>query len=277
MNRVPTALDFRHCVHQGVAGPNPDHILASIRAEYCLPRTEPPRPGSSVPKAAAIIRPEDFAGLERALGPDAFRQLIGDVLRRRDPGATLAQLPQFLAEHRYGRATPALVDLAALDLALAQSDRAPAAQSIGACCLPPDLLRAHPDLTIAFHPAWRWLALAAPADRWRAELLAQAQPIDAPQSRPTFLRIAPWQGAIAIQRIDGAAFAFERALQRGGAFRLAEAAATTSRAGTFDAVRQVQDLLMAGAVIGVELHPRPMAASVATGRDHAAYQPSATR
>ena len=154
---MPTKIDFRDCVHQGVAGPTPDHILASIHAEYCMPRASLPALRDGKPAVALGMQLEDFAALARALGHEAFRQLVGDVLRQRDPGSTLAQLPDFLTRHRYGRATPALIDLARLERAVAECERAPDIQSVGLCCLPPELVRTHPDLTLSLHPAWRWL------------------------------------------------------------------------------------------------------------------------
>lgn len=254
---VPTTIDFRDCVHQGVAGTDPDQILACIRAEYCLPRVALPAPPRIAATSTAVVQLEDFAALAGALGREAFRQLTADVLRHRDPGATLAQLPEFLAGHRYGRATPALIDLAKLDLAMALSDRAPGVRSIGACCLPADLLRAHPDLTLAFHPAWRWLELASPADHWRAELLAGAEEAFAPAPRRVQLRLHPRQGKISIERLSPIVFAFEQALQRNASLRQAEdhAAAATSGLARFDAVQHLQTLLIAGAIVGMQLHP----------------------
>ncbi len=257
---MPTRIDFRNCVHQGVAGPTPDHILATIRAEYCLPRAALPAPRRGGPPRTAPVQLEDFPALARALGAEAFRQLTSDVLRDRDPGATLARLPEFLRRHRYGRATPALADLAQLDLAVARSTLAPADQSIGACCLPPDLLRAHPDLTFAFHPAWRWLELSHPVDRWRVALLAGAEASEAPAPRPVRLRIQPQHGAIAVRRLTADEFAFEQALQQGQPLRQAETQTLRGSAGgapKLDPIRQLQTLLMAGAVIGATLHPRP--------------------
>lgn len=252
---MPTQIDFRDCVHQGVAGPTPDHILASIRAEYCMPRASLPAARRADAGVAPVIQLEDFTALALALGAEAFRQLTADVLRWRDPGATLAQLPEFLSRHRYGQATPALVDLAKLDLAMALSDRAPAARSIGACCLPPDLLQSHPDLVLGFHPAWRWLDLAWPADQWRAALLAQAAPGATPPQHPAphpvRLRLFPRRGTVAVQRMTATAFAFERALRSGAALRQAQA-----EAAGFDAVLHLQALLMEGAIIGVQLHPQ---------------------
>ena len=188
---MPTKIDFRDCVHQGVAGPTPDHILASIHAEYCMPRPSLPALRGGKPAAVPGIQLEDFAALAQALGQDAFRQLIGDVLRHRDPGSTLAQLPDFLTRHRYGRATPALIDLARLECAMAECERAPEVQSVGLCCLPPELVRAHPDLTLSLHPAWRWLDLSAPVDRWRDALLDGVAIDDAPPSRRVRLRVHP--------------------------------------------------------------------------------------
>lgn len=254
---MPTKIDFRDCVHHGVAGPTPDHILASIHAEYCMPRASLPPIGSGRTPAASHIQLEDFAALAQALGLDAFRQLIGDVLRHRDPGSTLAGLPDFLSRHRYGRATPALIDLARLERAIAESARAPAIRSVGLCCLPPELARAHPDLTLALHPAWRWLDLAAPVDRWRDALLAGGAVSDAPAPRRLRLRVHPRQDGLAVHRLSAVEFAFETALQGGATLRRAETDARLAGAdgATFDPVRHLQALLLGGAVIGVQLHP----------------------
>lgn len=260
---MPIDIDFRSCVHQGIAGPTPDHILATIRAEYCLPRAEMPALRNSAAEAAAAIQLEDFTALARALGPAAFRQLTADVLRRRDPRGTLAELPDFLASHRYGRATPALGDLARLELAIATATRAPQVQSIGACCLPPDLLRAHPDLTLDFHPAWRWLALACPADKWREALLTSEAAVEAPAARRIWLCVFPQRGRIVLRHLAQSEFVFETALRDGAGFRQASDAVTASQSAPFDGVRHLQSLLMAGAVAGVRLHPEGAAAEPA--------------
>jgi len=248
--RVPTKIAFRDCVHHSVAGPTPDHILAQVRAEYCLPRPELPGARSSA-SATPAIQLEDFAALARALGQDAFRQLASDLLRRRDEDATLEHLPEFLSRHRHGRATPALADLARLDLALAMSDHAPPARSIGACCLPPELLRAHPDLTVALHPAWRWLDLTVPADAWRDELLAGMEVPPPPAPRSTFLRVHPYRGEAVSQGVSPDAFAFEQALWRGANLRQAK----TLIGNGLEPIQHLQSLLMEGAIIGVQLHP----------------------
>ncbi|HNB28216.1 MAG TPA: hypothetical protein PLR41_14710 [Alphaproteobacteria bacterium] len=259
---MPTKIDFRDCVHQGIAGPTPDHILASIRAEYCMPRDGLPALRGGKPLAAPAIQLEDFAALAQALGQEAFRQLIGDVLRHRDPGATLAQLPDFLTRHRYGHATPALIDLARLERAIAECERAPVVQSVGLCCLPPELVRAHPDLTLALHPAWRWLDLAAPVDRWRAALLHGAAMDDAPAPRRVRLRVHPRQDGVAVHRLTAVEFAFETALQGGASLRRAEADARAAGAdgAAFAPLRHLQTLLLAGAVVGAQLHPHQDAA-----------------
>jgi hypothetical protein len=250
VNAVPTKIDFRDCVHHGIAGPTPDHILASIRAEYCLPPAAPARQTARGREVA--IRAEDFAALERALGASAFRQLLSDF--RRD-ARDLSGLPGFLARHRYGRATPALVDLARLELALAQAERAPAARSIGPCCLPPALLRSHPELTLAFHPAWRWLDLATPADQWRSALLGHDAAVTPPLPRATRLRLAPEAGRVAARRLDPALFAFERALRAGQSLSAAAEAARAYAPG-FEPIQSLLPLLAAGAVIDVALHPQ---------------------
>lgn len=256
---MPSRIDFRNCVHQGIAGPTPDHILASIRAEYCLPHAPLPAPLRRPPQSDLVVSFEDFAALARALGPEAFRQLAGDMLRQRDPGATLARLPDFLSRHRYGQATPALIDLARLDRAVALAEHAPATQSIGVCCLPPALLRAHPDLALAFHPSWHWLDLSYPVDRWRAALLSGDVAVETPATRPVRLRVQPQQGAISIRRLTARELAFELALQRGETLRQAELRAGPSGADgavEFDAVHHLHALVMAGAVTGVSLHPQ---------------------
>lgn len=249
---MPTKIAFHECVHHGIAGPTPDHILASIRAEYCLPRATLPGLRVATTAGAPSLQLEDFPALARALGADAFRQLTGD-LRRRADGGNLEYLPEFLSQHRYGRATPALVDLAWLELALALSDRAPATRSVGACCLPPELLRAHPDLTITLHPAWRLLDLAVPADDWRDELLAGMEVPPPPATRPTRLRIHPYRGASVGRRLKAVEFAFERALSHGASLRRATIAVGGD--GHFDAIGHLQSLLMEGAVAGAQLHP----------------------
>jgi len=253
---VPTKIDFRDCVHHGIAGPTPEHILASIRAEYCLPPAAPFAAVQGGRATPAPIQAEDFAAVERALGTPAFRQLLGDFRRSPDYKGSLGELPEFLAQHRYGRATAALVDLARLELALAQSERAPDIDSIGACCLPPPLLRTHPDLTLAFHPAWQWLDLDTPADHWRSSLLGHDGPnTPPPLPRATRLRLYPEQGRTLAQRLGPAVFAFEHALQAGETLRQASEAAD-AHTSSFDPIQALHPLLMAGAIIDADLHPR---------------------
>lgn len=267
---MPTRIAFRDCVHHGIAGPTPDHILASIRAEYCLPRAALPGARTSRGPETPALQLEDFAALARALGAEAFRQLAGDL--RRNEGGGLERMPDFLAQHRYGRATPALVELARLELALALSDRAPAARSIGACCLPSELLRAHPDAMLALHPAWRWVDLAVPADDWRDELLAGLEVPPLPAVRPTRLRIHPHRGEVVSRRLAAAEFAFERALSQGASLRGASVA--SGGQGRFDPIRHLQSLLMEGAVIGVQLHPASSEAAAPASPDYPANQPN---
>ncbi len=251
---MPTKIDFRDCVHQGIAGPTPEHILASIRAEYCLPPVSRRAHAPDARAAQAAIRAEDFAALERALGVAAFRQLLGDFRRRTDGRDGLGALPEFLARHRYGRATAALVDLARLERALAQSERAPDTPSIGACCLPPAILRAHPDLTLSFHPAWQWLDLGTPADHWRNALLGRDGTPPPPSARTTRLRVYPDQSRTVARRLEPAEFAFEHALQAGETLHRANEAARALDS-TFDPIQRLLPLLTAGAVVDAELHP----------------------
>jgi hypothetical protein len=265
---VPTKIDFRDCVHQGIAGPTPEHILASIRAEYCLPPVTSFPGAHSGEATPAEIRAEDFPALERALGAAAFRQLLSDLRRWADGKDGLDDLPEFLAQHRYGRATAALVDLARLERALAVSERAPQISSIGACCLPPVLLRAHPDMTLKFHPAWQWLDLGTPADHWRNALLGHDANVTPPLPRVTRLRIHPEEARVVTRRLQPAEFAFERALLAGESLQHAEASARRLTP-SFDPMQALQGLLVAGAVVDADLHP----AHAATGQSHAIPQP----
>jgi hypothetical protein len=265
---VPTKIDFRDCVHQGIAGPTPEHILASIRAEYCLPPVTGFSAAQRSAAAPAAIQSGDLPALERALGAAALRQLLSDFSRWADGKPGFDDLPEFLAQHRYGRATAALVDLARLERALAVSERAPEVSSIGACCLPPSLLRAHPDMTLAFHPAWQWLDLATPADQWRAALLGHDATVTPPLPRVTRLRIAPAEGRIATRRLQPAEFAFERALLAGESLQHADAAARRPMP-SFDPMQALQGLLMAGAIVDADLHP----ARAATQPSHPTTQP----
>jgi hypothetical protein len=218
----------------------------------------------SLPPKEVALQAEDFGALEHALGSAAFRQLLSDLRRNSlSPDA----LPDFLAQHRYGRATAALVDLARLERALGLSGRAPDARSIGACCLPPALLRTHPDLRLAFHPAWQWLDLRTPADHWRTSLLGHdAASAPAPMPGPTRLRLYPEQGRTIAQRLSPAIFAFEHALQAGETLRQASEAAGAHSA-TFDPIRCLQPLVMAGAVIDVDLHPAQSVPPTTINRD----------
>jgi hypothetical protein len=55
---VPTKKTSCERVHQGIAGPAPDQILDTIRAEYWLPANTPrPRPRTSSKDAARPDQP----------------------------------------------------------------------------------------------------------------------------------------------------------------------------------------------------------------------------
>lgn len=204
-------------------------------------------------RAAMTMQVEDYPALERALGAPAFRQLLSDFHRRTVPTESLAALPEYLAQHRYGT-TPALVDLARLERALAIGTRAPAIESVGPCCLPPEMLRTHLDLTLTLHPAWQWLELATPADHWRQALLGTDTRLSPPSPSVTRLRIAPETGRAIAHRLSPAEFAFEHALLTGQSLREATLHAQAQSI-SFDPYRAMHDLLMAGAVIDFSLHP----------------------
>jgi hypothetical protein len=248
---VPTKVNFRDCVHHGIAGSTPQQILASIRAEYCMPNTVQAVPGSG--RARALLQVEDYPALERALGAPAFRQLLMDFQRQPASPEGLAALPDYLAHHRYGT-TPALVDMARLERALILSTRAPSIDSVGPCCLPPEVLRAHLDLTLSVHPAWQWLSLATPADQWRTALLGHDGRLPAPSPSITRLRVSPASGRAVTHRLPAADFAFEDALAAGRSLRQAILRAQ-AHAIAFDPYRALHTLLMAGAVTDFALHP----------------------
>jgi hypothetical protein len=115
------------------------------------------------------------------------------------------------------------------------------------------LLHAHPDLTVALHPAWRWLDLNVPADNWRDELLAGMEVPPIPAARPTCLRIHPFRGAAVSRRLDAIEFAFECTLSQGAGLR--RAAISVGGDGRLDSIGHLQSLLTEGAIVGAQLHP----------------------
>ncbi len=249
---MSSRVRFRNCIHQRTAGATEDSILAAIRGDpFCCP---PGRPAATLSQPAMAT---PFIGLARGLGPEAFKQVWMDFRRQASARPDPADFPDFLAAHRYGREAADLVDLARLDLAVFLAGLPAARPSLGRCCLPPSLLVDHPGLAIAMQPNWRYLESGWPIHRYRDRLLERpASPVRGkpPRRAAAWLNILPVAGEIEIRDLAPARFRFESALSRGRSLHEAgrEAAAYDA---AFEPLAALDDLIAAGAVADVNLHP----------------------
>ncbi|MBL8711036.1 MAG: hypothetical protein JNL25_17715 [Rhodospirillaceae bacterium] len=170
----------------------------------------------------------------------------------RDPRAFAA----FLAGRDVCRAYPALADLARLDLGLflaGMDDREP---SIGACCLPADLIESHPDLMLRLQPSFRYLSLSYPVHHWVA---TETDLPKTPADQRILLRLAPDRSSdmdtVLCEILPPARFAFESSLARGRTLGAAMKLATMQDP-AFDGTKGVASLIEDGAIADVILHAK---------------------
>lgn len=247
-------IRFRNCVHQGVAGATEEAILAAIRGDslVCAPGD----------LSTILSRQTVFAGLSRYLGAEAFKQCWMDYQRASQArtaqgGSSLAALPTYLAEHRYGRERPELVDLARLDLAVFLAGAATAQPSLDHCCLPDAILADHPALTIKMQPNWQYLKSNWPIQQFRDALLRRPDGgarIKPPRPATVWLNVLPVGDEISIRELPPAQFQFESALQRGQSLQEAGRSAAEIDP-KFESLTALKVLIDARAIADVDLHP----------------------
>jgi hypothetical protein len=250
---------FRTCLHRdavggGVIGGDAASALAAIRGEFCA--TEPAMAaGKATAGATPILPGEIFPHVVRLLGPDAFRQLWSDFSRAGpDWLAGGKGFADFLRQHRYGQELPALVDLALLELTSHQVQRAPDLPSIGACCLPRELLKQHPDLRLHLQPGWHYVTLGHAVQELAADRLDRSALRRLRIAGSVQLRLMPGMRQADWLALTAAAYAFETMLTRHETLR---AATETARRidPRFDGIATLQRLIEAGGVVDILLHP----------------------
>jgi hypothetical protein len=236
-------IQFRDCLHRGVIGPTPEAAVAAILSEACMPA------GSPV-EADAV-----FLGVAQVLGGTAFRAVWSQFQKRSGPATPDPRLfAEFLSEQEPGRTLPQLVDLARFDLAHFLAAQPSATPSIGACCLPEALIRAHPELVLRYHPGWRYLQLNWPVHRLLPEILSASRLGQLIGPVAIGIRIGLGDEGVTVEDLSPASFALQTGLRSGQ--RLADAAAAAQAIDpTLDPFAIVARLINAGAVIDAILHP----------------------
>lgn len=209
------------------------------------------------PSSRAVDAVVVFRKVARVIGPKHLAELwqahrSEGRLEARDPRAFAA----FLAGQDVGREHPALADLARLDLGLflaGLEDREP---SIGACCLPADLIQGHPDLMLRLQPSFRYLSLSYPVHHWAA---TDTDLPNAPASQSILLRLTPDRSddiaAVTYETLPSARFAFESSLARGRTLAAATKLAALQDS-AFDGTKGVASLIEEGAIADVILHAK---------------------
>lgn len=251
MSQVPElsrSLQFRHCVHQGPTNGDVTSIVAAIRGEACILKPSPRAVDAVVvfQKVGHVLGAKRLAELWRVYRSDGR-------LESCDPRS----FPPFLARQDVGQEYLALADLARLDLGLflaGLDDREP---SIGACCLPIELIAGHPDLMLRLQSTFRYLGLAYPVHEWR---IGQDELPSVVAPQPIFLRLSPDRtGSLVGIRHDllsPARFVFESGLARGRTLVAATKLAALQDP-LFDGAAGVAALIQEGAVADVVLHTKP--------------------
>lgn len=241
------SLQFRQCIHQGSPDSDVTSIVAAIRGDACGLRPSPRAVDAVVVfrKVARVMGPRRLAELWQAHRSEGHPEA-------RDPRAFAA----FLAGRDVGREYPALADLARLDLGLflaGMDDREP---SIGACCLPAELIQGHPDLMLRLQPSFRYLRLSYPVHQWIA---TETDLPNLPASQRILLRLAPDRSsdmaAVLHEILPPARFAFESSLARGRTLVAAMKLATMQDP-AFDGTKGVASLIEEGAIADVILHAK---------------------
>ncbi len=216
---------------------------------------------------APTLPSDIFPLIARLLGPDAFRQLWSDFSRAGQSWLASGKgFADYLRQHRYGKELPALADLALLELTSHQVQRSDDLPSIGACCLPPDLLRQHPELRLRLQPGWHYVRLGHAVQELAQERLDLAALRRPSMTEPVRLRLMPAEDRPDWRVLSAAAYAFETSLARHATLQAATEAARQHDP-TFDSIAALQPLIEAGGVVDILLHPQtsgqPIAGSVA--------------
>ncbi|HEX9448212.1 MAG TPA: hypothetical protein VF920_09530, partial [Dongiaceae bacterium] len=188
---------FRNCQHRdivsgGVVGGDAIAAVAAIRGEVCAVDPAAPVSGKMTNPVAPTLPSDIFPLVARLLGPDAFRQLWSDFSRAGQSWLASGKgFADYLRQHRYGKELPALADLALLELTSHQVQRSDDLPSIGACCLPPDLLRQHPELRLRLQPGWHYVRLGHAVQELAQERLDLAALRRPSMTEPVRLRLMP--------------------------------------------------------------------------------------
>lgn len=216
-------------------------LMAAIRGDICASRP--------APRAVDAILVYRLVG--RRIG---MRRLAGLWQDYRGSVAVGAGDPRgfaiFLEQQEEGRAEPALADLARLDLAVYLAGMADREPSIGACCLPADIIANHGELVLRLQPSFRYLPLRFAVHEWRDGALPAA-----PAPEALRLRLSPGEESVRTEILPAARFSFEASLARGFALSSAKAAAL-NHATSFDEIATTLNLVADGAVADVMLHPK---------------------
>jgi len=225
--------------------------IAAIKGEVCVTEPKTAQPTGRLPVTPADI----FPATARLLGANAFRQVWSDFSRvGADWLAAGRGFADFLRQHRYGGDLPVLADLALLELTCHQAQYATDLPSFGACCLPAELLRQHPDMRLRLQPGWHYVTLdyavhglmAGRLDRTNLQRLAARA--------TTHLRLMPGAAGPELQVLSMADYAFETGLVQHATLAAATAAAHQHQA-DYDGIQALQRLIEAGGVVDCLLHP----------------------
>lgn len=216
-------------------------IMAAIRGEICATRP--------TPRAVDAILVYRHAG--RYIGMHRLAQLWQDYRGSTALGAGDPRgFATFLAQQVEGRTDVALADLARLDLALYLAGMADREPSVGACCLPADVIAGHGDLVLRLQPSFRYLALRFDVHDWQSGPMPSS-----PNAQPVWLRLSPGGQDARREVLPAAQFAFESSLARGFTLAASKTAALT-HTNAFDEIAATLELVAAGAIADVMLHPK---------------------
>lgn len=253
---------FRPCIHREVISADAEAAIAAIKGEVCA--TEPMM--TSVAERLPVTPADIFPVTARLLGARAFRQVWSDFSRvGADWLAAGRGFADFLRQHRSGAGLPALADLALLELTSHQVQHAGDLPSFAACCLPPELLRQHPDMRLRLQPGWHYLTLDYAVHDLMSEHLDRAVLQQSGVRLTTQLRVMP--GAIRpdMQTLSAADYAFETTIAKHATLAVAILAARQYQP-DYDGIQALQRLIEAGGVIDCLLHPQaPGTAGAAPG------------
>ncbi|MBI2254702.1 MAG: hypothetical protein HYU58_08795 [Proteobacteria bacterium] len=216
-------------------------LVAAIRGDICTSRPAP-RAVDAVLVYRLVGR---HIGMRRLAG--LWQDYRGSVaVGAGDPRGFAA----FLGQQEEGRAEPALADLARLDLAFYLAGMVDREPSIGTCCLSAEIIANHMNLVLRLQPSFRYLPLRFAVHEWQGGALPAA-----PAAEPLRLRLSPGEENVRTEILAAPRFVFESALAR-GVVLLSASAAALNHTTSFDAIATTLDLVAAGAVADVMLHPK---------------------